>query len=73
MTKIKSHFRKIFESMPATITVPVELRNQRVEVLLLPLEAESSQENRSGDDELDWPDGFIERTAGKWAGTPIDP
>jgi len=32
--------RQVYEKLPETITMPLEMRDQRVEVILLPLEGE---------------------------------
>ena len=71
MADTMSHFRKIYEDLPASISVPAELRHRRVEVLLLPLDLEQLQENQANADELGWPRGFFERTAGRWAGEQL--
>lgn len=37
-------FRDVYESMPATLTVPEHFRNRRVEVILLMLDVELPQD-----------------------------
>lgn len=66
-----SHYRHVFEKLPASIRVPSELRHRRVEVILLPLDEAMAQETDSMLDELGWPPGFFERTAGQWSGAPL--
>ena len=66
-----SHYRHVFEKLPASIRVPSELRHRRVEVILLPLDEPVSEETSAALDDLGWPLGFFERTAGQWSGEPL--
>ena len=63
--------RTIYDVAPAVVEVPPELRQRRVEVIMLVLEEPSPNGNGAGKDELGWPIGFFEETAGQWAGEPL--
>lgn len=57
--------RQIYERIPGTITIPLELRDRRVEVIILPLD--QNEEKKSNGEALDvngWPIGFFEATFG---------
>ena len=66
-----SHYRHVFEKLPANIRVPSELRHRRVEVILLPLDEPVPLEEGAELDEQGWPLGFFEKTAGQWAGEAL--
>lgn len=63
-------FRQIIEDGPEMIAIPPELRHQRLEVIIWPLErgepVQSSTATSHG-----WPVGLFERTAGAWQGEPL--
>jgi hypothetical protein len=63
-----SHYRQVFEDMPAIVTVPPELRHRRVEVILLPLDETVNGATEQQTDESGWLPGFFEKTAGQWVG-----
>jgi hypothetical protein len=63
--------RTIYDVAPALVEVPLELRQRRVEVIILALEEQSPNGNGGAMDALGWPAGFFEETAGQWAGEPL--
>ena len=70
-----TYFRQIIDEVTATITVPVELRHRRVEVIILPLDEVSSNGAAHNDqtvavDANGWPVGFFEETFGSLSGFP---
>ena len=67
--------RQIYEKIPASISIPPELHDRRVEVIILPLDqAEEPQPQDASEpvDEYGWPIGFFEATAGCLADDPIE-
>ena len=57
--------RQIYERIPGTITIPLEFRDRRVEVIILPLDqGEAKKLNGTALDENGWPIGFFEATFG---------
>ncbi len=63
--------RTIYDAAPALVEVPLEMRQRRVEVIILALEEQSPNGNGGTTDALGWPAGFFEETAGQWAGEPL--
>lgn len=59
-------FRQTIEEAPAviSISIPVYLRNHRVEILILPMEDESSANPMKEDKEDKWRPGFFDATFG---------
>lgn len=58
-------YRETIKNVPSVITVPKELRNRRVEVIILPLDEPT--ENGAEELEVDkngYPIGFFEQTFG---------
>jgi hypothetical protein len=51
--------RQIYDKVPATIDVPPELQDRRVEFIMLPLDAEKPAVDANG-----WPLGYFEETFG---------
>lgn len=66
-----SYFRQMIEALPATITVPADLRNRRVEMIMLPLDEVAPNGKPAAVDANGWPEGFFEETFGCWAGEPL--
>jgi hypothetical protein len=63
--------RQIYESIPGTITIPPELRDRRVEVIIQPLDQnEEKKPNGAAVDENGWPIGFFEATFGSAPNLP---
>ena len=60
--------RQIYDSMPATIEAPEQLRSQHVEVVFLVLDEDGPD---SAAAEPGWAEGLFERTAGAWQGEPL--
>ena len=56
--------RTIYDVAPAVVEVPPELRQRRVEVIMLVLEEPSPNGNGIMTDSLGWPVGFFEETFG---------
>jgi hypothetical protein len=54
------------------LEVPIGLRNIELEVIVIvqPRKSENGAQYRTLE-ELGWPPGFFERTAGAWAGEPM--
>lgn len=61
---------QIIDDAPDTIPVPVELRHRRVEVTFTPLDEKAKAPVET--DEMGWPIGFFEATAGCLADDPIE-
>ncbi|MCE7983041.1 MAG: hypothetical protein DYG89_17795 [Caldilinea sp. CFX5] len=64
-----TYFRQIIDEVPETITVPIELRHRRVEIIILPLDEASTNgtvhnEQTVAVDANGWPLGFFEETFG---------
>lgn len=69
------YYRKVYETAPESVIIPDELRNQRVEVLILPLEKilAHNRTEQPGDQLLDangWPLDFFENTYGSLPDLP---
>ena len=63
-------FRQIIEDGPEVIPIPPELRHQRLEVIIWPLERAEPVQDRTATPD-GWPVGLFERTAGAWQGEPL--
>ncbi|HRW50344.1 MAG: hypothetical protein M9936_17910 [Caldilinea sp.] len=72
--------RTVYDNAPDVIEVPPELRQHRVEVIIialeeepvLPIDAPETAESVSRPfDDRGWPVGFFEATSGQWQGTPL--
>lgn len=64
-----TYFRQIIDEVAETITVPIELRHRRVEIIILPLDEAGSNgamqnEQTVAVDANGWPLGFFEETFG---------
>jgi hypothetical protein len=64
-----TYFRQIIDEVVETITVPLELRHRRVEVIILPLDQASTNgavhnDQMAAVDANGWPVGFFEETFG---------
>jgi len=57
-------YRETIKNVPPTISVPRELRNRDVEVIILPLDEETENGNAVEVDKNGYPLGFFERTFG---------
>ena len=66
-----SYFRQIIEALPETLIVPAELRNRRVEIIMLPLDEVAPNGKPAAVDANGWPLGFFEETEGRWSGEPL--
>ncbi len=63
--------RQIYERIPGTITIPRELHDRRVEVIILPLDQNDEKiSNGAAVDENGWPIGFFEATFGSTPDLP---
>ena len=58
--------RKVYRQLPDTLTMPKNLQHRRVEVILLPLDAEKSSRTSSKS-----PVSPLARYAGAWVGEPL--
>ena len=63
-------FRQIIEDGPEMIPIPPELRHQRLEVIIWPLDRGGSDQDRTATPH-GWPVGLFECTAGAWQGEPL--
>lgn len=59
-------YRETIKNAPPVIQVPTELRNRDVEVIILPFDEDNRQKEESDveRDEMGYPLGFFESTAG---------
>ncbi len=58
-------YRQTIKNIPSVFQVPSEFRNRNVEVIILPLdESENGQQDQIERDEMGYPIGFFEATAG---------
>ena len=63
------YFRQTCEDAPHTITIPVNLRHRKIEIIILPLD---EKENSVVEvDANGYPSGFFAETAGCLADDPI--
>ena len=61
-----TYFRQILDGVSETITIPVELRHRRIEIIILPLDDGGVNGNGKAAmvDANGWPLGFFEQTFG---------
>ena len=57
-------YRETIKNVPPTISVPKELRNRDVEIIILPLDEETENGNAVEVDKNGYPIGFFDRTFG---------
>ena len=57
-------YRETIKNVPPTISVPKELRNRDVEIIILPLDEEMENGNAVEVDKNGYPIGFFDRTFG---------
>ncbi len=57
-------YRETIKNAPSVITIPKELRNRDVEIIILPLDEETENGETAEVDENGYPIGFFEKTAG---------
>lgn len=57
-------YRETIKNVPPMISVPKELRNRDVEIIILPLDEETENGNAVEVDKNGYPIGFFEQTAG---------
>lgn len=65
--------RQIYERVPATISIPPELHDRRVEVIILPLDQAEEPQPQNANQPVDaygWPIGFFEETFGSLPDLP---
>ena len=65
-------YRETIRNVPPTISVPPELRNRDVEVIILPIGDKAKNGDAVEVDANGYPIGFFERTAGALADDPIE-
>lgn len=72
--------RTIYDHAPTAIEIPPELRQRRVEVIIIPLEDDAAvaaaaqptpAQAPEAVDALGWPAGFFAATGGQWQGEPL--
>ncbi|CAN5349639.1 hypothetical protein BH20ACI1_BH20ACI1_17720 [soil metagenome] len=57
-------YRETIKNAPSVITIPKELRNRDVEIIILPLDEEAENGETVEVDENGYPIGFFEKTFG---------
>jgi hypothetical protein len=57
-------YRETIKNAPSVISIPKELRNRDVEIIILPLDEENENGNTVEVDKNGYPIGFFEQTAG---------
>lgn len=57
-------YRETIKNAPSVISVPKELRNRDVEIIILPLDGNSENSETIEVDKNGYPIGFFEETAG---------
>lgn len=65
-------YRETIKNAPPTISIPKELRNRNVEIIILPLDEKAENGDAVELDENGYPIGFFEETAGSLADDPIE-
>ena len=65
-------YRETIKNVPSVISIPKELRNRNVEIIILPLDEESENGDAVEVDKNGYPIGFFEETAGSLANDPIE-
>jgi hypothetical protein len=67
-----SFYRQTIKNLPSVFHVPAEFRNRDVEVIILPLDENGNgKQDEVERDEMGYPIGFFEATAGALADDPI--
>ena len=57
-------YRETIKNVPSVISIPKELRNRNVEIIILPLDEEIGNGDAVEVDKNGYPIGFFEETAG---------
>jgi len=57
-------YRETIKNAPSVISIPKEMRNRDVEIIILPLDEETENGNAVKTDINGYPIGFFEETAG---------
>lgn len=65
-------YRETIKNVPSVISIPKELRNRNVEIIILPLDEEIGNGDVVEVDKNGYPIGFFEETAGSLANDPIE-
>jgi hypothetical protein len=65
-------YRQTIRNLPRVFRVPDEFQNRDVEVIILPLEENGSSAKEVERDEMGYPVGFFEATAGSLTDDPIE-
>jgi hypothetical protein len=65
---VMNAIRQIYDDAPESIVIPEPFRHHRMEVILIALDERRTEVV----DANGWPVGFFERTAGQWAGEPLE-
>ena len=66
-------YRETIRNLPRVFRVPEEFQNRDVEVIILPLDENGhAAKDDVGRDEMGYPIGFFEATAGSLADDPIE-
>lgn len=65
-------YRETIKNAPSAISIPKEMRNRDVEIIILPLDEETTNGTAVETDANGYPIGFFEETAGSLADDPIE-
>jgi len=57
-------YRETIKNAPSVISIPKEMRNRDVDIIILPLDEEMKNDNAVEVDKNGYPIGFFEETAG---------
>ena len=65
-------YRETIKNAPSVISIPKEMRNRDVEIIILPLDEKAENSDVVAVDKNGYPIGFFEETAGSLADDPIE-
>ena len=59
-----NYYRQVYAKAPQALTVPPELQDRPVEIIILSLDEQTVEQDKAEVDELGWPQDFFAATAG---------
>lgn len=59
-----TYYRHVYQNAPAAVPLPPELRDRRVEVIVLTMDEAASNGKQAGLDAWGWPEDFFAETFG---------
>lgn len=65
-------YRETIRNAPPIFSIPEEMRNRDVEIIILPLDEKTGNSDAVETDENGYPIGFFEETAGSLEDDPIE-